>query len=70
MVVKNLGISILMFIFLIGFAFGIDVMRGLEVNEAIRNMKSSFQVLERGELIVYILIFMTLLMNCLFSISK
>lgn len=70
MVVKNLGISILMFIFLVGFAFSIDVMRGLEVKEALKNMMSTFRVLERGELIVYIVIFMFLLGNVLFDIYR
>ena len=67
---KNLGISILMFILLVGFAFSIDVMRGLDAKEALQNMRSSFRVLERGEFIVYILIFMSLLGNVLFSIYQ
>ena len=50
MVVKNLGISILMFIFLVGFAFSIDVMRGLEVKEALKNMMSTFRVLGKGRI--------------------
>ena len=70
MKVKNLGIAILMFILLVAFAFSIDVIRGLDVKEALQNIKSSFQVMASGELIVYIIIFLILVGNVLFSIFQ
>jgi H+/Cl- antiporter ClcA len=67
---KNVGIAILMFILLGVFVFGIDVMRGLHVNEALHNISSSFRVMARGEVIVYIVIFIILLGNVLFSVFQ
>ena len=67
---KNLGIAILMFILLVAFAFGIDCLRGLPVNEALHNLSSSFRVMARGEAIVYIVIIMTLVGYVLVSLFQ
>ena len=67
---KNLGISILMFILLVAFAFSIDVMRGLDAKEALQNMRSSFRVLGKGEFLIYIGLFISLLGNVMWSLFQ
>ncbi|MGG1576264.1 hypothetical protein [Fictibacillus sp. NRS-1165] len=64
---KIICITVLIFVVLLGFSLGLDILAGFEIHTAIKNALSPFRVMEAPEFFVFFLLIFFLGLNLVLS---